>query len=118
MEEFGGFPTIRGAFLGSHNKVYNILGFILGYPNFGKLPFKGWRVEELSGLLGIKAISPNSKARPKVDLDRMWGLLSFRAVAACSLPPFKFYTCDVGAPKAHLQRELQRHINSGQELWV
>ena len=35
-----GFPKIRGTFFGCpYNKDYSILGSILGYPNFGKLPF-------------------------------------------------------------------------------
>ena len=35
-----GFPKIRGTFLGSpNNKDYSILGSILGYLNFGKLPY-------------------------------------------------------------------------------
>ena len=34
-----GFPKISGTLLGGpHNKDYRILGFILGYPYFGKLP--------------------------------------------------------------------------------
>ena len=36
-----GFLKIRGTFLGGpHNKDYSILGSILGYPYFGKLPFQ------------------------------------------------------------------------------
>ena len=35
------FPKIRGTFLVvPHTEDYNILGPILGYPNFGKLPFR------------------------------------------------------------------------------
>ena len=34
----GGFPKLGVPFWGPHNKAYNILGSILGYPNFGKLP--------------------------------------------------------------------------------
>ena len=42
-----GFPKIRGTFLGSpKNKDYSILGSILGYLNFGKLPFG-------TGMLGL-----------------------------------------------------------------
>ena len=34
-----GFPKIRGyLFGGPYNKDYSILGSILGYPSFGKLP--------------------------------------------------------------------------------
>ena len=33
------FPEIRGAFLGDpYTNDYSILGSVLGYPNFGKLP--------------------------------------------------------------------------------
>ena len=36
-----GFPKIRGTFLGVPIfNDYSILGSILGYPNFGKLPYR------------------------------------------------------------------------------
>ena len=35
-----GFPNIMGTlFGGPHNKDFSILGSILGYPYFGKLPY-------------------------------------------------------------------------------
>ena len=35
-----GFPKIRGTFFGGpYNEDYSILGSILGYPNFEKLPY-------------------------------------------------------------------------------
>ena len=37
---YGGFPKIRGSLLGNpYNKDYSILGSILRYPYFGKLPY-------------------------------------------------------------------------------
>ena len=37
----GSFPTLGVPFLGGpHIKDYSILGSILGYPNFGKVPNK------------------------------------------------------------------------------
>ena len=36
----GGFPKLGVLFWGPHNKDYSILGSILGYPNFGKLPYQ------------------------------------------------------------------------------
>ena len=35
----GGFPNLGVPFWGPHNKDYNILGSILGFPYFGKLPY-------------------------------------------------------------------------------
>ena len=37
----GGLLRLGYHFGGPHKKDYSILGSILGYPNFGKLPFKG-----------------------------------------------------------------------------
>ena len=34
----GGFPKFRVPFWGHHNKGFSILGSMLGYPHFGKLP--------------------------------------------------------------------------------
>ena len=34
----GGFPKSGVRFGGFYNKDYSILGFILGFPNFGQLP--------------------------------------------------------------------------------
>ena len=40
QEFIWGFPKIRGTLIGDpHNKDYSILGSILGFPYFGKLPF-------------------------------------------------------------------------------
>ena len=64
-----GFPKNRGTFLGvpiirtitySHNKDYNILGSILGHPNFGKVPFveclrQVWRLESGLGLPNLRS---------------------------------------------------------------
>ena len=42
VAENSGFPTARSTVLGGPNlKGYSILGSILGYPNFGKLPIWG-----------------------------------------------------------------------------
>ena len=38
---YGGFLKLGVPFGGPHNKNYSILGSILGYPNFGKLPYGG-----------------------------------------------------------------------------
>ena len=36
-----GFPKIKGTlFGGTHIEDYSILGSILGYPNFGKVPYR------------------------------------------------------------------------------
>ena len=41
---FCGFPKIRGTVFGDpYNKDYNILGSMLGFPYFGKVPFSGLR---------------------------------------------------------------------------
>ena len=43
-----GFPKIRGYLFGDpYNKVYSILGSILGYPNFGKLPTEPLHLVEM-----------------------------------------------------------------------
>ena len=42
------FPKIRGTFFGGpNNKDYSILGSILGYPYFGKLPYGGTYISQL-----------------------------------------------------------------------
>ena len=37
--KYGGFPKLGVSFGGPYNKDYSILGSIMGYPNFGKLPY-------------------------------------------------------------------------------
>ena len=39
MTLYGGFPKLGVPFGDPYNKDYGILGSILGYPNFGKLPW-------------------------------------------------------------------------------
>ena len=56
-----GFPRIRGTIFGGPNyKDYNILGYILGSPYFGKLPYMGGLTLSLKQGLG----SPRHKKRP------------------------------------------------------
>ena len=38
-DPYGGFPKLGVPFGGPYKKDYSILGSILGYPNFGKLPW-------------------------------------------------------------------------------
>ena len=56
---FGDFPKLGVPFWGSlYNKDYNIWGFILGSPHFGKLPFGygvGFRVQGLGHVRGAPA---------------------------------------------------------------
>ena len=37
---YGGFPKLEVPFWGPYNKDHTSLGSILGYPNFGKLPYR------------------------------------------------------------------------------
>ena len=37
---YGGFPKLDVPFWGPYNEDYTSLGSILGYPNFGKLPYE------------------------------------------------------------------------------
>ena len=69
--ESGSFSKLGGLggyhFGGSHNKDHHIWGFILGTPNFGKLPFLAWSILILHPKpLRECWLSPAPKVRPPV----------------------------------------------------
>ena len=47
---YGDFPKLGVPFRGPNNKDYSILGSILGYPYFGKLPYLSKRDGPLEGI--------------------------------------------------------------------
>ena len=50
---FEGFQKLGVFFGGPYNEDYSILGSVLGYPNFGKLPFKPGLIRDRWGLVGL-----------------------------------------------------------------
>ena len=61
-----GFPKIRGTFLGVPIMRTSTLGSILGYPNFGKLPY-GSRVEGFNlEILILRILKAMDTSRPLV----------------------------------------------------
>ena len=73
------FPKIKGTFLGVPcNKDYSILGSILGYPNFEKLPHiqgrKDQNVGNYSGFY-IISLSPLSLAPEAFNAKHIFHLL-------------------------------------------